>query len=169
MPRFLQVLAVSLLALASATSQAPFVPLNGQVWDGNGGPLITNTVYHVVSSGASCGITGPAGQTLTIQPGAIVKIGGCVNILGVVNAQGTAAQPIVFTSVNDDTWGGDTNLNGAATLPHAGDWNAWDFQGGGSLFDQCLFRYGGPNNGTAWFLRSSQVTLRNSIMELGAG
>jgi hypothetical protein len=156
--------------LASGIAQGPlFTPLNGQIWDGNGGPLLAGRVYHVVSNSSACGIQVPGGRTLTIQAGAIVKVGGCVGITGQVIAQGTAQAPIVFTSIHDDTHGGDSNQNGAATVPQPGDWSAWDFLGGGSAFDHCLFRYGGTTGGTMLFLRSNQVAVRHCTMELGAG
>jgi hypothetical protein len=63
----------------------------------------------------------PAGITLTIAPGAVVKgdMNGGLAVEGTLDASGTATNPIVFTSINDNTVGGLTGTG----FPAAGDWS----------------------------------------------
>jgi RHS repeat-associated protein len=92
-------------------------------------------------------VTVPAGGTLTIQPGAILKfdLGKQLNALAGSRllAQGTLAEPITFTSMQDDSAAGDTNGDGTRTSPAAGDWGWIFLQDASGVFDHCLFRYGG--------------------------
>ncbi len=89
------------------------------------------------------------GNTLTIQPGAVVKFSGlgslCIENGAKVSAEGTALKPLIFTSVNDLSAGGDTVLNDVNQQPLAGAWYGVDIEAGssGSRFVNCHFLYGG--------------------------
>lgn len=97
-------------------------------------------------------VTLDAGVTLTIEPGTVVKFAqqsykGKLIVNGQLLAQGMADQRIVFTSIHDDSFGGDTNANGGATWPQAGDWDGLSFgnTAGGSILNYVLVTYGGAD------------------------
>lgn len=104
-------------------------------------------------------------SVLTIQPGVIVKLSGNdvngsfdVQSGGKVIANGTATSRIVFTSVYDDSYCGDSNGDGAATTPAKGDWNDIELDGGtNSSFSYCDFLYGGSYNGYVVFIGVSSA------------
>ncbi len=96
----------------------------------------------------------PIKSVLTIEPGVIVKFSGSnvngnfdVQAGGRVVANGTATKRIVFTSINDDRYCGDTNNDGPS-VGSKGDWNCIELDGGtNSSFTYCDFFFGGGYNG----------------------
>jgi len=106
-------------------------------------------------------VTVCAGATLRIEPGVVVKFdvnraqyyGGYQYtyrffVNGVLDAQGTADNPIYFTSLRDDSpeTGGDTNGDAAGTVAAAGDWGYIKISGSGSsgtVLRNVVVRYGG--------------------------
>ncbi|MFY9461768.1 MAG: right-handed parallel beta-helix repeat-containing protein, partial [Candidatus Sungiibacteriota bacterium] len=101
--------------------------------------------------GGSMGVN--SGNTFTIEPGVIVKGGASWSIGGKFIAKGTAAEPIIFTSLKDDLAGGDTNNDGicdpgnassTAACPSPGDWMSLIFQSTSvsSTISNAIIRYG---------------------------
>ena len=110
------------------------------------------------------------GVTLTIDPGVVVKAleGQGVEIQGTLVAEGTPYSPICFTSILDDSVGGDTNNDGEATLPVRGSWSSlhFDAAGQGSVLEHVIIRYGGCCGPPGMVdINSPSVTLSNCVIE----
>jgi len=129
------------------------------------GTISTNTtwtsgnVYVVQGS-----VTVNPGVTLTIEPGVIVKFNPDTSLIfdgtSTINALGTPLNKIYFTSLRDDSVGGDTNGDGTATTPAPGDYYGIYFNSGSSgALDYASFRYGGkyPSGAVSSFGGSVQI------------
>jgi hypothetical protein len=141
-------------------------PINAdQTWLGSG------TVHRV-----TCNVTVNSGYTLTIEAGAIVKfdLGTSLFVLGALRVLGSADSPTHFTSIRDDTIGGDTNGDGNATQPARGDWFRIEFGANSdsatSLIDHAVIRYGGRTTGYPYVyygaitLLSASPTVQNTTI-----
>ena len=113
------------------------VPNDSNVIEINGGTLTSDLTLEIFGSGISelntyifdgGDITVNSGVTLTVEPGISMKQWSTYfRIYGALVADGTPSQPIYFTSVRDDTAGGDTNNDGLTTSPKPGDWDELHF------------------------------------------
>lgn len=163
-----------LFVLCSAPMLAAQTVLNGFVYDGHGGPLLAGHVYH------SPGIVVPAGTTLTIEAGAIVKLQSMPLAPASFSVQGTllvgtGPSPVgvraIVTSIDDDSAGGDTNGNGGATSPAPGDWFRMTLasSAGASVLRHLELRYGGNGQYPTLQLNQADVVLEDCFVHHGDG
>jgi len=104
-----------------------------------------NNIAYIIDN-----LTIASNAILTIEPGVVIKFTNYyngINVHGAIVADGTATNKVVFTSIKDDSNGGDTNNDGNGTAPGKGDWSTIDFNASNldslNSFKDCVFRYGG--------------------------
>jgi hypothetical protein len=105
-----------------------------------------NNIAYIIGN-----ITISPGGILTIAPGVVLKFvnNGIsdISVQGALIAQGTPSQKIIFTSLPDDSNGGDTNNDGNATVPARGNWRCIQFLSSSTdtlnALKNCEIRYSG--------------------------
>jgi hypothetical protein len=124
------------------------------------GPITADSEIGAGTYQINCTIDVPSGITLAIDPGATLKFdsGAGITVEGSLNAVGTAANPIVFTSINDNSIGGATGSGS----PAPGDWDGVSVNGSSSIdLAHCSMNY--MNIGVFGFTTGS-VTIVNSAL-----
>lgn len=115
-------------------------------------------------------ITVKDGNTLTIEPGVIVKMqsGRSIVLLNgnVIIGSASNPNPVIITSHKDDAYGGDTNGDGP-TSPFRGDWNYIQVSSASSqiTINNTLIRYGGFNSSMVQVLSGARATIANTTIE----
>ncbi|MBI5729243.1 MAG: hypothetical protein HY983_03340 [Candidatus Magasanikbacteria bacterium] len=155
---------------------------------GYGYGLVTQTLTkakspYIVHGGCFAATKIPYGATVTVDPGVILKFAiesGCgsgpghIGVLGNLFVNGTSEEPVIFTSIRDDSVGGDTSGDGSATVPRPGDWNDIEIissSGANTIgIHNAIFRYGGFKGASIdiWSGTSS-VTFENIELAYNAG
>ncbi len=131
----------------------------------------TGWVYLIAGN-----VTVSSGRTLTIVPGTVVKFNRfqLLSVNGQLSLSPAPASPVIFTSYRDDSYGGDTNGDGASS-GGVGDW-AYVGVGSGNAVQNCHFRFGGDYyNGQSHFYYGmlyvespGTATVQDCVFENGA-
>ncbi|MCK9407921.1 MAG: right-handed parallel beta-helix repeat-containing protein [Bacteroidetes bacterium] len=127
---------------------------------------ITTKSYVFVQNTSGDGIA--VGATLVIEPGVIVKFGDGMywNIDGTLIANGTASDPILFTSYRDSSYGGKTIAANDFAKPAPNDWRYLQMfsTSNNSQLNHCVFRYGGRDG--IGMVYTNSVTFANQLKNL---
>jgi hypothetical protein len=88
-----------------------------------------------------------AGDSLSIKPGVIFKNGPNTNyrVEGTLISEGEVDSKIIFTSIKDDTFGGNTNNDTTDVVPARNDWYGLELRNhtsDNSKIKNTIFRYG---------------------------
>ncbi|MCW3788143.1 right-handed parallel beta-helix repeat-containing protein [Plebeiibacterium sediminum] len=89
---------------------------------------------------------------------------------GSIITHGTKENPVIFTSIYDDTIGGDTNNDEDATEASRGDWGYISILNGHAEFNHTIIRYAGATypalefkNGASGWVKYSIITKSNNV------
>ncbi|HEY0221090.1 MAG TPA: hypothetical protein VGC58_02595 [Candidatus Paceibacterota bacterium] len=107
----------------------------------------SDTIPYVIPSSFSI----PSGKTLSLTSSTTIKFldtSSGLSISGNLLALGISRKPIYFTSIKDDSVGGDTNADGSGSYPSYTDWKQIQINSGGNLelYGTKVF-YGGNTGG----------------------
>ncbi|MFA5917321.1 MAG: right-handed parallel beta-helix repeat-containing protein [Candidatus Gracilibacteria bacterium] len=135
-----------------------------------GGTIATNTTWTTTGSPyiIKTNLILNSGCTLTIEPGVVVKVsnGLSITINGVLNAQGTLGNEIIFTSINDWSVGGAV---GGTGTPARGNWVYLYINGvgtNGSILDYVEIKYGGSDTSYASLrLNTTTTQVKNTLIK----
>jgi parallel beta-helix repeat protein len=170
-PRLLMAMCLSLLALSATSKSAQaFLAVTSNIAASTSwGPLasgatVTADVFWIQNSIA----INPT-VTLTLLPGTIIKFssGAVLTVQGSLHANGSGASQIHFTSIKDDTQGGDTGGDGAST-PLQSDWGGITVTTIASPDSTdlafCDIAYAGSGQRAAVLFQSTSGVIKNSTI-----
>jgi hypothetical protein len=118
-------------------------------------------------------LTVGSNSVLTIQPGVVIKLYGSNIIVnkGLIAASNSSVpdSQVVFTSYRDDFYGGDTNNDGDASVPVAGDWGRIEFEDISidplCHLKNCVVRFGDPYGSYGLITcNNSSPTIENTLL-----
>jgi hypothetical protein len=146
---------------------------NNQGWNAilmspSGTAFKENAVLHWQENSLPYLISGPFSlpqqNQLIIDPGVVVKLSDFLRIEGVLKAEGLAEKPIIFTSLHDDDFGGDTNNNQQQTLPQSGDWSNLQFANNSlATLKNVQVRYAGKNGVSPFLIETNAQVIKENV------
>jgi hypothetical protein len=147
-------------------------------------PITTDTIWSSgIYTAHNCNIHIPAGVTLTVQAGAVVKLGGvspnygsgpgsaALIVDGGLVVTGDGSNPVVFTSLADDSQGGDSDGSGPSSGA-SGDWYGIVFRSGSSgRLDHFSASYAGSGtfNAVLGEYGRAQIEVNAAVVEMADG
>jgi parallel beta-helix repeat protein len=109
----------------------------------------------------------------TISPGVVIKFRdsySSIIVNGALIADGTPEEKIVFTSIKDDSKGGDTNDDGNISTPQRNNWRHIVFNASAleahNLLDNCILNYGGYTTGWNQGKNRSMIDIFDAYTEI---
>ena len=140
-------------------------------WAVSGTWTLAESPYVVISD-----ISLASGSSLVIEPGVVVKFNSSrrFTVNGNLQAVGLTGSEIVFTSIKDDSVGGDTNEDGSGSSAGKWDWDAIRLKGAwsnGTVMEYVEVKYGwqgiygGYRTWRWWiYIENSNGEIRNSVV-----
>ncbi|MCO6449305.1 MAG: right-handed parallel beta-helix repeat-containing protein, partial [Caldilineales bacterium] len=105
---------------------------------------------------------------LTLTPGTVVKFNDFwddIQVNGTLVAEGSASQPVYFTTLSDDGPGGDTNNDGDKTSPAPDAWSSLRFNAGSEgVLKNAVVRYGGGQYSENVYIATDDVAISGSTI-----
>ena len=139
----------------------------------------TDTVWKLTDSPIiiNDGVIIRSGAKLTIEPGVVVKFGleagnysSMIVNQGFLEAVGAKDKPIIFTSIRDDSIGGDSNNDGTATSPNPGDWYQLSCGAGSQTrLENVAIHYGGYNYSNVLEIFHAVLSANNIVVTQNSG
>ena len=145
-----------------------------------------NITYYLLGD-----ITIASGTNVTVDAGVVIKLLGASRAIfvdGGFKIAGTASEPVIFTSVNDDSYGNpkDTRMDGNTVTPRFGDWSAIVYRatsndafneinhakllyGGGTQYGAYTYGPRGVGYAATLHFYNASPTVKNTLITVGAG
>ena len=117
-----------------------------------------------------------SGAILTLEEGIVIKFNGSyfkgIFVHGGLNATGTSGERIIFTSIKDDSAGGDTNNDGNSSVPGSSDWNGLIFFGESDdtqnklIYSEIRYTGGGYSGYLGSYTTNGSVRVKDAYIDI---